>query len=132
MDRPPTRCEEQGTGMGVPSGSRGLHGFGPEHPRMRTSVNPTAQAFECVTADTDSHASRPLLWWHVIHISPGSYPILDASIIPSTGRAEFLQRLGASLVDAGVTLLEYRNKTGTDAELLADAAALREVMPPDR
>ena len=62
---------------------------------------------------------------------PRVYPILDASIIPAIGRIEFLHELGASLADAGVTLLEYRNKTGTDAELLADAAALREVLPPD-
>ena len=62
---------------------------------------------------------------------PRIYPILDSSIIPSTGRSEFLQQLGTSLADASVTLLEYRNKTGTDTELLADAAALREVLPPD-
>lgn len=36
------------------------------------------------------------------------------------------------MVDAGVTLLEYRNKTGTDDELLADASALREVMPSEK
>lgn len=60
---------------------------------------------------------------------PKIYPILDASIIPSTGRAEFLQRLGTSLTEAGVTLLEYRNKTGSDAELLADCTALRAAMP---
>jgi thiamine-phosphate pyrophosphorylase len=35
---------------------------------------------------------------------------------------EFLRRLGGSLAEAGVTLLEYRNKTGAEAELLADAA----------
>ena len=60
---------------------------------------------------------------------PRIYPILDASIIPPTGRAEFLRRLGCSLADAGVTLLEYRNKTGADAELLADAAVLRAALP---
>jgi thiamine-phosphate pyrophosphorylase len=60
---------------------------------------------------------------------PKIYPILDASIIPSTGRAEFLRRLGGSLAEAGVTLLEYRNKTCADAELLADAAALRAALP---
>ncbi len=56
---------------------------------------------------------------------PKIYPILDASVIPHTGREEFLRRLGNELADAGVSLLEYRNKTGTEAELLADAAALR-------
>ena len=60
---------------------------------------------------------------------PKVYPILDASFIPSTGRLEFLNRLGKSLADAGVTLLEYRNKTGSERELLTDAAALREALP---
>jgi thiamine-phosphate pyrophosphorylase len=60
---------------------------------------------------------------------PKIYPILDSSFIPSNGRAEFLRRLGGELASAGVTLLEYRNKTGTDAELLADAEILRTVLP---
>jgi thiamine-phosphate pyrophosphorylase len=60
---------------------------------------------------------------------PRVYPILDASMIPATGRAAFLGRLGGALAAAGVTLLEYRNKTGTDAELLADCAVLRAAMP---
>jgi thiamine-phosphate pyrophosphorylase len=60
---------------------------------------------------------------------PKVYPILDSSIIPSAGRAEFLRRLGGSLADAGVALLEYRNKTGSDAELLADAEILRAALP---
>ena len=38
-------------------------------------------------------------------------------------------RLGASLADAGVTLLEYRNKYGSEAELLEDAEILRRAMP---
>ena len=41
----------------------------------------------------------------------------------------FLRRLGGELASAGVTLLEYRNKTGADAELLADAEILRTVLP---
>lgn len=60
---------------------------------------------------------------------PKIYPILDASQIPAAGRAEFLRRLGGELADAGVTLLEYRNKTGTVGEILADAAFLRIAMP---
>jgi thiamine-phosphate pyrophosphorylase len=60
---------------------------------------------------------------------PKIYPILDASFIPATGREEFLRRLGGELAESGVTLLEYRNKSGTDSELLADAAILRAVMP---
>jgi thiamine-phosphate pyrophosphorylase len=60
---------------------------------------------------------------------PRIYPILDVSFLPSTGRAEYLRRLGGELTDAGVTLLEYRNKTGNDAELLSDAEILRSAMP---
>jgi thiamine-phosphate pyrophosphorylase len=63
---------------------------------------------------------------------PKLYPILDSSFIPPTGRAEFLRRLGDSLAEAGVTLLEYRNKTGGDGELLADAAVLRAALPAGR
>ena len=63
---------------------------------------------------------------------PKMYPILDSSFIPSSGRTEFLQRAWVRhLPAAGVTLLEYRNKTGSEAELLADAAALREAMPAE-
>lgn len=60
---------------------------------------------------------------------PKLYPILDSSFIPAVGRAEFLRVLGRSLTNAGVTLLEYRNKSGSDAEVLADAAVLRRNMP---
>jgi thiamine-phosphate pyrophosphorylase len=60
---------------------------------------------------------------------PRLYPILDASILPAAGRAEFLRRLAGELADAGVTLLEYRNKTGDDAEILSDAAILRAGLP---
>jgi thiamine-phosphate pyrophosphorylase len=60
---------------------------------------------------------------------PKIYPILDASFIPATGRAEFLRRMGGELAAAGVTLLEYRNKTSGDAELLADAEILRAALP---
>ncbi len=59
---------------------------------------------------------------------PKIYPILDASTIPAEGRAEFLRHLGSALADSGVTLLEYRNKTGSDAELLTDAETLRSAM----
>jgi thiamine-phosphate pyrophosphorylase len=60
---------------------------------------------------------------------PKIYPILDSSVIPATGRTDFLRKLGASMADAGVTLLEYRNKMGADPEILSDVAALREAMP---
>ena len=60
---------------------------------------------------------------------PKVYPILDAGVIPRAERAEFLRRLGAELAEAGATLLEYRNKSGSDEELLADAAILRATLP---
>jgi thiamine-phosphate pyrophosphorylase len=56
---------------------------------------------------------------------PKLYPILDSGVIPQAGRAEFLLRIAGELAEAGVTLLEYRNKAGSDAELLADAGILR-------
>lgn len=63
---------------------------------------------------------------------PRIYPILDASIIPSEGRTAFLRRLGDSLTAAGVTLLEYRNKSGSVDELSSDAHALRSAMPSQK
>jgi thiamine-phosphate pyrophosphorylase len=60
---------------------------------------------------------------------PKIYPILDASFIPAANRAEFLRRLGGELAEAGITLLEYRNKTGNESELLADAEILRAALP---
>jgi thiamine-phosphate pyrophosphorylase len=60
---------------------------------------------------------------------PKIYPILDASTIPATHRAKFLHRLASDLATAGVTLLEYRNKTGSEAEMLSDTAILRAAMP---
>jgi thiamine-phosphate pyrophosphorylase len=60
---------------------------------------------------------------------PKIYPILDSSIIPAPNREDFLRLLAAALADAGVTLLEYRNKTGSEAEILSDAAILRAAMP---
>lgn len=62
-------------------------------------------------------------------IFPKIYPILDSSSIPAEGRAEYLNRLGHLLAEAGVTLMEYRNKTGNDAEITQDAAVLRRAMP---
>jgi thiamine-phosphate pyrophosphorylase len=65
-------------------------------------------------------------------VLPKVYPILDSSIIPVVGRADFLRRLGESLSDAGVTMMEYRNKTGSEAEILSDATILRQAMPVKR
>ena len=60
---------------------------------------------------------------------PKLYPILDSSFIPKDNRVEFLKRLAAGLAEAGLTLLEFRHKTGSDAEILADAAILRAALP---
>ena len=60
---------------------------------------------------------------------PRLYPILDSSTIPATGREAFLNHLGKSLADAGVRLLEYRNKPGTDAQVFVDSLILRAAMP---
>jgi thiamine-phosphate pyrophosphorylase len=60
---------------------------------------------------------------------PKIYPILDGSVIPAEKRGEFLLRLGGEMAEAGVTLLEYRNKTGAVDELIADATLLRAAMP---
>lgn len=62
---------------------------------------------------------------------PRIYPILDSSFVPANGRAAFLRNLGASLADAGVTLLEYRNKTGSDDQIRADGEILRAAMPDE-
>lgn len=62
-------------------------------------------------------------------IFPKVYPILDSSMIPAGGRAEFLRRLCWSLADAGVVLLEYRNKAGSDIEILSDGGILRATLP---
>lgn len=67
-----------------------------------------------------------------LFLFPKVYPILDSSNIPTTGRTVFLRRMGGELAEAGVTLLEYRNKTGSETELLADAAILRATMPAGR
>jgi thiamine-phosphate pyrophosphorylase len=60
---------------------------------------------------------------------PRIYPILDSSFLPQANRAAFLDSLARSLAESGVTLLEYRNKTGAVREILADAEILRRAMP---
>jgi thiamine-phosphate pyrophosphorylase len=62
-------------------------------------------------------------------IFPKVYPILDSSLIPAVGREAFLERLGGELAQAGIRLLEYRNKNGAEAEIVADAAILRKALP---
>ncbi len=62
---------------------------------------------------------------------PVLYPILDASVFPAhpDARVAFLTRLGRELASTGLSLLEYRNKTASDAEVLADALLLRAALP---
>ncbi len=66
------------------------------------------------------------------------YPILDVATLGSRlpgsgpGREVFLQSLVEELLRAGVSLLQYRNKTGNEAEVLADAQALRTAAPPGK
>jgi thiamine-phosphate pyrophosphorylase len=61
---------------------------------------------------------------------PPLYPILDASFLPNENRREFLHQLVSGLADAGVTLLQYRNKQGSETEILADAAIIRAAAGP--
>jgi thiamine-phosphate pyrophosphorylase len=62
------------------------------------------------------------------------YPILDAGFLPLPGpeREERLRSLVAELLSVGVTLLQYRNKSGGEAEVLADALVLRAAAPVGR
>jgi thiamine-phosphate pyrophosphorylase len=66
-------------------------------------------------------------------ISP-LYPILDAGFLPPHGpaREERLRSLAAELLTAGVTLLQDRNKTGDEDEVLDDALVLRAAAPVER
>jgi thiamine-phosphate pyrophosphorylase len=57
------------------------------------------------------------------------YPILDSCLLRNVSRDAYLRRLGGELCDAGVTLLQYRNKSGNDREILDDAKVLRKSMP---
>jgi thiamine-phosphate pyrophosphorylase len=66
------------------------------------------------------------------YLLPPLYPILDASVLPLENRFAFLDALCGELLQAGVSLLQYRNKTGSDRELLDDAACLRGAMPTGR
>ena len=56
---------------------------------------------------------------------PALYPILDASYLPADHRARFLRDMVRGLAAAGVGILQYRNKRGNEAEILADARLMR-------
>ncbi|GGH10192.1 thiamine phosphate synthase [Silvibacterium dinghuense] len=57
---------------------------------------------------------------------PRLYPILDASFLPveRQAREAMLSSLVTGLADAGVGILQYRNKTGDMAALAADARVM--------
>lgn len=58
---------------------------------------------------------------------PSLYPILDASyLIGADDRAVFLRHIVQGLAGAGVGILQYRNKKGTEAEILTDARVMSE------
>lgn len=57
---------------------------------------------------------------------PTIYPILDASFLPSgDGHATVLHALVRELSEAGIGILQYRNKQGSKHEILADARVMR-------
>ena len=58
---------------------------------------------------------------------PRLYAIADASFFPET---ESLLQFAQELAAAGVTLLQYRNKAGSARQILDDALALRQTLPP--
>jgi thiamine-phosphate pyrophosphorylase len=60
---------------------------------------------------------------------PPLYPILDAAFLPKAQRSETLTQLIASLAEAGVEILQYRNKQGIEAEILRDAETMRAAVP---
>lgn len=57
---------------------------------------------------------------------PPLYPILDASFLPLRERSTFLRTLVGDLAGAGIEILQYRNKSGGEAEIHADAHVIRE------
>jgi len=63
---------------------------------------------------------------------PSLYPIVDAAFLPPDLdlRHEALVHLARSLSEAGVEILQYRNKQGSEAEILPDTEPLRAAAPP--
>jgi len=59
---------------------------------------------------------------------PRFYPILDAACFPST---ELLLRAAAELQQAGVQLIQYRNKKGTARLILEGASKLKALLGGD-
>ena len=57
---------------------------------------------------------------------PRLYAILDAGLVP---RGDAQLRMAQELAAAGVTLIQYRNKTGDPREILDQARAFRQSLP---
>jgi thiamine-phosphate pyrophosphorylase len=60
---------------------------------------------------------------------PRLYPILDASFFADT---KALLAAAEELASAGVTLMQYRNKSGNAREMLEHARGLRRIFPKDQ
>jgi thiamine-phosphate pyrophosphorylase len=58
---------------------------------------------------------------------PKLYPILDAGLLRSAGLS--LESFARDLRSAGVTFLQYRDKSASDDEVLAAAVLLRSIFP---
>jgi thiamine-phosphate pyrophosphorylase len=69
---------------------------------------------------------------HVAAKFPSLYPILDSGFLPpdADARHTALRELVVELAQAGVEILQYRNKQGTQAEILTDALAMRAAAGP--
>src|SRR3569623_557611 len=56
---------------------------------------------------------------------PRFYPIIDAGLVAARGAK--LREFTVTLRDAGVTLLQYRNKSGEPLDIVSDATMIAEV-----
>lgn len=57
---------------------------------------------------------------------PALYPILDSAFLPLSGdREAFLRWVINDLTQSGIRILQYRNKQGTESEILSDARIVR-------
>ena len=70
--------------------------------------------------------AAPLQGQHVNQgVLPRLYPILDPALLADPAGVVVFAR---ELVNGGATLIQYRNKTGTGRQMLADARALRQAL----
>ena len=61
---------------------------------------------------------------------PALYPILDAGFLSADeNRGKLLAGLVVGLAEAGVEILQYRNKQGNDGDILRDAETIRAAAP---